>query len=103
MSPDDLRIEDLAAQRCDHETALAAAIEGSCLEEALNDLLDGLDELDGEDEHTGEAEDRARMSMLEAVGTMPFDFSPARVRYEERVIELSHSADQAGDRDQRAR
>jgi hypothetical protein len=28
---------------------------------------------------------------------MPYDFSPARVRYEERVIELLHSADQDGD------
>ncbi|MCP9989226.1 hypothetical protein LUX09_00115 [Streptomyces albogriseolus] len=27
----------------------------------------------------------------------PYDFSPARIRYEERVIELLHSADQDGD------
>ncbi|MFF5718337.1 MerR family transcriptional regulator [Streptomyces buecherae] len=96
MSPDDPRIEDLAAQRCDHETALAAAIEGSGLEGALNDLLDR------EDEHAGEEEEEgARTSAMEAIGKMPYDFSPARVRYEERVIELLHSADQAGDRDQR--
>ncbi|MFG2276308.1 MerR family transcriptional regulator [Streptomyces chartreusis] len=95
MSPDDPRIEDLAAQRCDHEIALAAAIEGSGLEEALNVLLDQ------EGEHTGEEEDGARMSVMEAVGKMPYDFSPARVRYEERVIELLHSADQDGHRDPR--
>ncbi|MGC9499244.1 MerR family transcriptional regulator [Streptomyces sp. WG7] len=95
MSPDDPRIEDLAAQRCDHETALAAAIERSGLEEDLNILLDQ------EDEHTGEEEDGARMSALEAIGKMPYDFSPARVRYEERVVELFHSADQDGDRDPR--
>ncbi|MFE2280317.1 MerR family transcriptional regulator [Streptomyces sp. NPDC059454] len=91
MSPDDPRIEDLAAQRCAHETALAAAIERSGLEEALNSLLDR------EDEHTGEEEGGARMSVMEAIGKMPYDFSPARVRYEERVIELLHSADQDGD------
>ncbi|CAL9665704.1 recombinase family protein [Streptomyces sp. enrichment culture] len=91
LSPDDPRIEDLAAQRCDHETALAAAIEGSGLDEALDGLLDQ------EDEHVGEEEDGARMSVMEAIGKMPYDFSPARVRYEERVIELFHSADQ--DRD----
>jgi DNA-binding transcriptional MerR regulator len=95
MSPDDPRIEDLAAQRCDHETALAATIERSGLEEALNALLDR------EDEHAGEEGDGARMSAMEAVGKMPYDFSPARVRYEERVIELLHSADQDGDTDPR--
>ncbi|MFE6940497.1 MerR family transcriptional regulator [Streptomyces chartreusis] len=95
MSPNDPRIEDLAAQRCDHETALAAAIERSGLEEALNVLLDR------EDEHADEEEDGARMSVMEAIGKMPYDFSPARVRYEERVIELFHSADQDGDRDPR--
>ncbi|MFI1753347.1 MerR family transcriptional regulator [Streptomyces sp. NPDC020571] len=91
VSPDDPRIEDLAAQRCDHETVLAAAVEGSGLEEALDVLLDR------EDEHVGEEGDEARMSVGEAIGKMPYDFSPARVRYEERVIELLHSADQDGD------
>ncbi|MDT0614142.1 MerR family transcriptional regulator [Streptomyces lancefieldiae] len=90
MSPDDPRIEDLAAQRCDHETALAAAIERSGLDEALDVLLDQ------EDEHADEEEDGARMSVMEALGKMPYDFSPARIRYEERVIELFHSADQDG-------
>ncbi|MEU8649955.1 MerR family transcriptional regulator [Streptomyces sp. NPDC048737] len=94
-SPDDPRIEDLAAQRCDHETALAAAVERSGLEEALDVLLDR------EDEHAGEEEDGARTSVVEAIGKMPYDFSPARVRYEERVIELFHSADQDGDRNPR--
>jgi DNA-binding transcriptional MerR regulator len=91
MSPDDPRIEDLAAQRCAHETALGATIDRSGLDEALDDLLDQ------EDEHAGEEEDEARMSTMEAVDKMPYDFSPARVRYEERVIELLYSADQDGD------
>ncbi|MFJ9736514.1 MerR family transcriptional regulator [Streptomyces sp. NPDC101166] len=91
MSPDDPRIEDLAAQRCAHETALGATIERSGLDEALDDLLDQ------HDEHAGEEEAEATMSTLEAVGKMPYDFSPARVRYEERVIELLHPADQDSD------
>jgi len=95
MSPDDPRIEDLVVQRCDHETALAAAIERSGLDETLDVLLDQ------EDEHAGEEEDGVRMSVGEAIGKMPYDFSPARLRYEERVIELLYSADQDGDTDPR--
>ncbi|MFE6355742.1 MerR family transcriptional regulator [Streptomyces rochei] len=91
MSPDDPRIEDLAAQRCAHEAALGAAIDESGLDEALEVLLDR------EDEHAGAEEGAARMSPREAIGKMPYDFSPARVRYEERVSELLHSADQDGD------
>ncbi len=91
MSPDDPRIEDLAARRCAHETALSAAIDRSGLDEALDELLDQ------EDEHADEEEGEARMSATKAIGKMPYDFSPARVRYEERVIELLHSADQGGD------
>jgi hypothetical protein len=91
MSPDDPRIEDLAARRCAHETSLAATIDRSGLDEALDGLLGQ------EDEHAGEEEGEARTSPMEAIGKMPYDFSPARVRYEERVIELLHSADQDGD------
>lgn len=91
MSPDDPLIEDLAAQRCAHEAALGATIDRTGLDEAL-DLL-----LDQEDKHAGEEEGEARMSPMEAIGKVPYDFSPARVRYEERVIELLHSADQDGD------
>ncbi|MFI2425249.1 MerR family transcriptional regulator [Streptomyces sp. NPDC018955] len=91
VSPDDPRIEDLAAQRCTHETALGAAIDGSGLDEALDDLLDQ------EDEHAGEEEGEERMSAMKAIGKMPYDFSPARLRYEERVIELLHPVDQDGD------
>ncbi|MFD5006713.1 hypothetical protein ACFWMV_27930 [Streptomyces mutabilis] len=91
MSPDDPRIEDLSARRCAHETALGAAIDRSGLDEALDVLLDE------EDEHTDEDEGETRMSATEAIGKMPYDFSPARVRYEERVVELLHSADQNGD------
>ncbi|WP_030772293.1 MerR family transcriptional regulator [Streptomyces sp. NRRL F-2664] len=95
MAPDDPRIEDLAAQRCAHEAALAATGERSGLEEALDALLDR------EDEHEGEEGDEARMSAREAIGKMPYDFSPARIRYEERVIELLHAGEQHADTDPR--
>ena len=88
VCPDDPRIEDLAARRCAHENALAAALDRSGLDEALEDLLDQ------HDEHAGQEEAEATMSALEAIGKVPYDFSPARVRYEERVIELLHPADQ---------
>ncbi|MGC9479364.1 MerR family transcriptional regulator [Streptomyces mutabilis] len=91
MSPDDPRIENLAARRCAHETALGATIDRSGLDEALDVLLDQ------EDEHADAEEGEARMSPMEAIGKMPYDFSPARVRYEERVVELLHSAGQDGD------
>ncbi|MER7895677.1 MerR family transcriptional regulator [Streptomyces sp. NPDC096046] len=91
MSPDDPRVEDLAAQRCTHETALGATIDRSGLDEDLDDLLDQ------EDEHAGEEEGEARTSTMEAIVKMPYDFSPARIRYEERLIELLHSVDQDGD------
>ncbi|MER8071155.1 MerR family transcriptional regulator [Streptomyces sp. NPDC094034] len=91
MPPDDPRIEELAAQRCAHETALEATIDKSGLDEAVVDLLDQ------EDEHAGEEEGEARMSAMEAIGKMPYDLSPARVRYEERAMELLHSATQDDD------
>ena len=91
MSPDNPGIDDLAARRCAHETALGAAIDRSGLDEALDDLLDQ------DDEHACEEDGEARTSVMEAIGKMPYDFSPARVRYEERVIELLHPADQDGD------
>ncbi|MFG2978386.1 MerR family transcriptional regulator [Streptomyces sp. NPDC048331] len=97
MSPDDPRIEDLVAQRCDHETALENAGERSGVEAALDVLLDQ------EDEHADEEEGEARTSVLEAIGKMPYDFSPARVRYEERVIELLHPAGPDGYTDERTR
>ncbi|MEU5975875.1 MerR family transcriptional regulator [Streptomyces sp. NPDC047315] len=88
VSPDDPRIEDLAAQRCAHETALTAAADESGVDESLDALLDQ------EDEPTDEEEGESRMSAMDAIGKMPYDFSPARLRYEERVIELLYSADE---------
>ncbi|MEU3598409.1 MerR family transcriptional regulator [Streptomyces sp. NPDC006798] len=92
VSPDDPRIEALAARRCAHETALEAAIAESGLDEALDALLDQEDE---KGEEAGEVPPGG--SAMKAIGMMPYDFSPARLRYEERVIELLHGAGLDGD------
>lgn len=84
LSPDDPRIEDLATRRCAHETALAATITASGLDESLDTLLDQ------NHDHPHET----GTTTLEALAKTPYDFSPARIRYEERVIELLHPADQ---------
>ncbi|MGJ5893445.1 MerR family transcriptional regulator [Streptomyces niveiscabiei] len=84
MSPDDPRIEDLATRRCAHETALAATITASGLDDSLDTLLD----------QNHDHPDETGMTTMEALSKTPYDFSPARIRYEERVIELLHSTDQ---------
>ncbi|MEV4807824.1 MerR family transcriptional regulator [Nonomuraea sp. NPDC049421] len=90
VSPDDPRVDALAIQRCAHETALLAAIEDAGLEETHDDLFEQYDETADKDES------ETTMSASEAIGKMPYDFSPARIRYEERVFELLH-ARQNGD------
>jgi DNA-binding transcriptional MerR regulator len=90
VSPDDPRVDTLAIQRCAHETALLSAIEDAGLEEAHDDLFEQYDETADEDES------ETTMSASEAIGKMPYDFSPARIRYEERALELLH-APQHGD------
>ncbi|WP_338036247.1 MerR family transcriptional regulator [Nocardiopsis chromatogenes] len=82
VSPDDPRVDALADQRCAHEAALLSAIEETG-PEAHDDLFEHFDETaDGNE---------ATTSASEAVGTMPYDFSAARIRYEERALELLHA------------
>ncbi|RCV52897.1 MerR family transcriptional regulator [Marinitenerispora sediminis] len=88
VSPDDPRVESLARQRCAHETALLSAIEDAEREEAHDDLFERYDEsADGGGTTT---------PVWEVIGKMPYDFSAARIRYEERALELLH-AQQHGD------
>ncbi|AZQ74915.1 MerR family transcriptional regulator [Streptomyces luteoverticillatus] len=101
VSPDDPRIDVLAAQRSTHESALYSAIKEECLEEALDTLLEEHAETGDEEEDRAESaeeeEGEPAMSTMEAIGKMPYDFSPARIRYEERLAELMHSTDQSDD------
>ncbi|MCX4844587.1 MerR family transcriptional regulator [Streptomyces sp. NBC_00893] len=91
VSPDDPRVETIAAQRCAYEIAVDSAIEQAGLDQALDDLVAQHEETAEEGE-----EGEAAMSAFEAVGKMPYDFSPARVRCMERAAEL-HAASWPGD------
>ncbi|KND36736.1 MerR family transcriptional regulator [Streptomyces sp. ARC12] len=98
IAVDDPRVARVAAERHAFEEALHAVIEDSgqaAGDDALFDSWDALhppaaDEGAGEDE-TGPDSGRghASMSVLEAVGKMPYDFSPARLRCMELAAELA--------------
>ncbi len=89
IAVDDPRVARVAAERHAFEEALHAVIEDSGLaagDDALFDSWDALhpdaaDEGAGADE-TGPGSGRGHelMSVLEAIGKMPYDFSPARLR-----------------------
>ncbi|MDQ0700236.1 MULTISPECIES: MerR family transcriptional regulator [Streptomyces] len=97
IAVDDPRVARVAAERHAFEEALHAVIEDSGLaadDDALFDSWDALhpaaaDEGAGEDE-TGQGSGRGHelMSVLEAIGKMPYDFSPARLRCMELAEEL---------------
>ncbi|MFI2209103.1 MerR family transcriptional regulator [Streptomyces sp. NPDC020141] len=98
VAVDDPRVAQVAAERHAFERALHAVIEESGLDREDDALFDAWDTLhpvaaddDGEAEGDlgsgrGEADS---MSVLEAVGKMPYDFSPARLRCMELAEELS--------------
>jgi DNA-binding transcriptional MerR regulator len=91
VSVDDPRVAQVAAERHAFEQALHAVIEDSGLAQADDALFDAWDALhpetadDGED--SGEGPDA--MSTFEAAETMPYDFSPARVRSMELAEQLA--------------
>ena len=93
VAVDDPRVAQVAAERHAFETALHAAIEESGLDEdddALFDAWDAAHPEAGDDEENGSGCDSGRaMSVLEATGKMPYDFSPARLRCMELAEELS--------------
>ncbi|MHC5907226.1 MerR family transcriptional regulator [Streptomyces sp. S6] len=82
VDPDDPRVEELAAQHCAHHRALMRAAEAAGLDAADEELFETYD-----DDLTGEEEDSG-MTVGEAFGKMPYDFSPARVRCMERAGQL---------------
>ncbi|MFD4028534.1 MerR family transcriptional regulator [Streptomyces sp. NPDC058576] len=92
VAVDDPRVAQMAAERHAFESALHAAIEESGLEEEDDALFDAWDELHPEDGEDGAGPGRREpgsMSALEAIGKMPYDFSPARLRCMELAEELS--------------
>ncbi|MFF8019428.1 MerR family transcriptional regulator [Streptomyces sp. NPDC007929] len=78
VAVDDPRVAQVAAERHAFESALHAVIEQSGLDEDDDALFDAWD--------TREADS---MSAFAAVGKMPYDFSPARLRCMELAEELS--------------
>lgn len=91
IAVDDPRVAQVAAERYAFEMMLNALIEDSGLareDEALVDAWDALQPPTAEDEAcrvSGTGQES--MSAVEAIGKMPYDYSPARVRCMELVVE----------------
>ncbi|WP_433543758.1 MerR family transcriptional regulator (plasmid) [Streptomyces sp. CA-294286] len=87
VAVDDPRVARVAAERHAFEKALHTVIEDSGLSESDDALFDSWDALhpptaeeseDGAGQSSGTGQDT--MSAFEAIGKMPYDFSPARLR-----------------------
>ncbi|OZM70040.1 MerR family transcriptional regulator [Amycolatopsis antarctica] len=97
VAVDDPRVAQVAVERHAFESALHAAIEESGLDKDDEALFDAWDAVhpatadDGEDEAdlSSGKRDADSMSAFEAIGKMPYDFSPARLRCIELAEELS--------------
>ncbi|SDG26156.1 DNA-binding transcriptional regulator, MerR family [Lentzea fradiae] len=81
VDPHDPRVEELAAQRHAHHKAVGEAIEADGLDREEEKLFESY-----EADLTGE--EPALMSAGEAAMKMPYDFSPARLRYMDLTTEL---------------
>ena len=87
VAVDDPRVTSIAAQRYAFEKALHAVIEDSGLAHDDDALLEAWENTQtpaagGEESTRGSTQSGGRrvMSAADAVGTMPYDFSPARLR-----------------------
>lgn len=94
VAVDDPRVAHMAAERHAFESALHAVIEESGLDKDDDALFDAWDILhppptDDEGNFSPGRREAGSMSAFEAVGKMPYDFSPARWRCMELAIELS--------------
>ena len=86
VAVDDPRVAQAAAQRHAFEEALNAVIEASGQAEEDDALFDAWDEL--HPVSVRGAAEKGR-SLVDAVGMMPYDFSPARLRCMELTLELA--------------
>lgn len=84
---DDPRVTEVAAQRRAFELKLYAAMEASGLDEANEALFEEDLSGAGAEACTIPGAEQGTMSLVEAVGKMPYDFSPARLRCMELVEE----------------
>lgn len=102
VAVDDPRVARVAAERHAFETALNAVIDDSGLAQAEDALVDCWDAAHPDNEHphntddgtdaagdvTGTGAGDAPMSVVDAIGKMPYDWSPARLRCIELAEEL---------------
>jgi DNA-binding transcriptional MerR regulator len=105
VAVDDPRVAQVAAERHAFETALNAVIDDSGLAQAEDVLIDSWDSAhpdntddgtDGAGDVPGTGKGDATMSVVEAIGKMPYDWSPARLRCIELAEELAAHASPAG-------
>ncbi|WP_098025827.1 MerR family transcriptional regulator [Streptomyces sp. st115] len=96
VAVDDPRVAQVAAERHAFEKALHIVIEDSGLAEEDDALFDAWDALhpataDEDEPEAGQGSGgrHAPMSAYEAIGKMPYDFSPARLRCMELAAELA--------------
>ncbi|MCM6761544.1 MerR family transcriptional regulator [Rathayibacter sp. ZW T2_19] len=83
VAVDDPRVAQVAAERYAFEQVLRAVIEASGQDRDDEALFDEWDAA-----HPDGVEGEREMSAVEAVGRLPYDFSPARLRCLELVVEL---------------
>ncbi|MGP9784460.1 MerR family transcriptional regulator [Arthrobacter sp. MYb211] len=98
IAAEDPRVALVAAKRHAFELQLHAVIEGSSLalsDEAIVDSWDALHPENEDEDESGVDQDPGTgpetMSAIEAIGKMPYDFSPARLRCMELAEELATS------------
>ncbi|MDX3342052.1 MULTISPECIES: MerR family transcriptional regulator [Streptomyces] len=96
VAVDDPRVAQVAAERHAFEGTLHIVIEDSGLAEEDDALFDAWDALHPATAEEGEPEagrssggGQGSMSAFEAIGKMPYDFSPARLRCMELAAELA--------------
>lgn len=96
VAVDDPRVAQVAAKRHAFELLLDAFVEDSGLAQSDEALFDSWEALhpvtvaEGEDEAGQDAgRGEKRVSLIEAIGMMPYDYSPARLRCMELVQELA--------------
>ena len=97
VSVDDPRVAQVAAERHAFETELMRVIEGSGQPAEDDALFDAWDELHPPEDadaapRTAPAEASRVRSAAEVIRSMPYDFSPARLRCMELAVQLGASA-----------
>ncbi|GCE77751.1 MerR family transcriptional regulator [Cellulomonas biazotea] len=100
VAVDDPRVAQVAAERHAFERALEAVIEESGLAQADDALVDAWEAshpatAHGGEDGAGRGTEHGSMSALDAIGLMPYDLSPARLRCLELAEELAADASPA--------